>query len=191
MMWTKAVFLCISTCDATGGGLIALGTSQPLPGAPRTSSHARRWAARATCAAHRVAHYRGGPCEPSKPMAVAFIPAAERAALGVVASDALRVVAPGYVLGTWEQLAPLAARRHAASGTTTTINVVWGYAGWGKTQILAEIARGGWGLVELSEFESRRPDALLDIEWELDHEWSRIVALAKCAPRSEYWRRGG
>ena len=48
MMWTKAVFLCISTCDATGGGLIALGTSQPLPGAPRTSSHARRWAARST-----------------------------------------------------------------------------------------------------------------------------------------------
>ena len=27
------------------------------------------------------------------------------------------------------------------------LNVFWGLAGWGRTQLLGEIARGGWGLM--------------------------------------------
>ena len=34
--------------------------------------------------------------------------------------------------------------------TITKIHVVWGCGGWGGTQVLAEIARGGWGLCELN-----------------------------------------
>lgn len=203
MMWTKAVFLCISASN----GLVALGTSQPLPGPPRSrlALVARgQWsgAARRDCAAYQVRHFKGGPCEPALPMVVAFVPDDELAALvehckssssggGLAGLDRLRRVAPGYLVGDFETLRPIALARHATRGVCTTLRVVWGYAGWGKTQILAEIARGGWGLVALTDFVAGRPDASLDVEWELDCGWSRIVNVARCAPRSEYWRRGG
>ena len=59
--------------------------------------------------------------------------------------DDLREIPPGYVLGSWDAIESRANMRHAKNQACTTINVVWGYAGWGRTQIFAEIARGGWG----------------------------------------------
>ena len=75
------------------------------------------------------------------------------------------------------------------SSTTTTLTkvaVIWGCGGWGGTQVLAEIARGGWGLVEIEKYVSTRPDASLATDFALDFDWSRMISIAKVAPKSEY-----
>ena len=66
------------------------------------------------------------------------------------------------------------------------INVVWGCGTWGNTQVLAETARGGWGIVQVPEYLSLRPDPTLPMDWLLDFEWTRLVPLARLAPQSEY-----
>ena len=71
-----------------------------------------------------------------------------------------------------------------------TINVVWGLGGWGFTQVLAETARGGWGMVPAADYLKIRPDAALEMDWCLDFEWSRIVPLARTAPQTDYHRQG-
>jgi len=66
--------------------------------------------------------------------------------------------------------------------------VAWGCAGWGGTQILAEIARGGWGVVTVQDYLALRPDPEMEMDWLLDFEWSRVLPLARTAPSTEYSR---
>ena len=68
----------------------------------------------------------------------------------------------------------------------TKVAVIWGCGGWGGTQVLAEIARGGWGLVNIDMYVDERPDASLPTDFQLDFDWSRMVSLAKVAPKSDY-----
>ena len=74
----------------------------------------------------------------------------------------------------------------AAAGATpsVTINVVWGCGAWDGTQILAEIAHGGWGLVTIADYEAIRPDPQMEMDWLLDFDWLRVVPLAKVVPRA-------
>ena len=82
-----------------------------------------------------------------------------------------------------------AAAAGAPPQPPTTLNCGWGYGGWGGTQVLAEIGRGGWGLVAPPEFLALRPDAALEMDWSLDFEWTRIVGVARLPPPSEYSRK--
>ena len=102
-------------------------------------------------------------------------------------SKGVAFVPPGWIFGDFCSV-EVALKKHkvGAPSFPTTINVVWGCGGWGHTQALAEIARGGWGLVTVDDYLAIRPDASLPMNWTLDFEWSRIVPLAKLAPRSEY-----
>ena len=77
----------------------------------------------------------------------------------------------------------------SSAAKTVTVNVVWGYGGWGGTQILAETARGGWGMVTVEQYIEQHPDPDIEIDWQLDFEWSRIVSLARLAPKTEYTTR--
>ena len=47
-----------------------------------------------------------------------------------------------------------------------------------------------WGLIHVDDFLAIRPDPDLELSWELDFEWSRIVPLGRVAPKSEYTKRG-
>ena len=71
----------------------------------------------------------------------------------------------------------------------TKVHVIWGCGGWGGTQVLAEIARGGWGLVTLEEWLKERPDSELPVDFELDFGWERAINQARLAPKSEYSTR--
>jgi putative AlgH/UPF0301 family transcriptional regulator len=193
--------------DGSGGGLIAVSTSQPLPSGPPDDVHARlgaaevrRWAALAAApqtpdsgtGAVRVRHYDGGPLERSTPIAVAHVPASADASAAArfksLAGTGVRRVPPAWVYGPFGAVADVV--REAAAPAATTVNVVWGYGGWGGTQVLAEIGRGGWGLVSVPAYLALRPDPTLEISWELDLEWNRIVPIAKLPPPSEYSRAG-
>ena len=198
--WTKTVYLMLRS----RGGLVAVGTSLPVDPPRHWDGYVASVCADATDrASFRVRHYDGGPVEPRNAVAVLHVP--EGGELPKSVTGALHCVGPHMYFGSFEAAAALAiARRRAReddddddkvvgeekAATTTTINVVWGVASWGETQILAEIARGGWGIVEVNDWIGIRPDRTMDVDWPLDFEWSRIVGLAKCAPKTEYTRRG-
>ena len=76
-----------------------------------------------------------------------------------------------------------------AAQPSLTINTVWGCGSWGMTQVLAEVARGGWGIVTVEEYLAQRRDPTLPMDWLLDFEWTRVVPLARLAPQTEYSRR--
>ena len=93
--------------------------------------------------------------------------------------------------GTFDAVASVVEQHHvgdSSSETTTKIHVIWGCGGWGGTQVLAEIARGGWGLCEFKDYLALRPDKEFPTDFGLDFDWSRIVQLSKVAPKSEYSR---
>ena len=114
--------------------------------------------------------------------------------------DKLQVVEPGWVVGAFENVEAAVraqggtsgggAAGAAGSGGAVVINVVWGCGTWGFTQVLAEIARGGWGIVTVEEYLKIRPDDSLQMDWLLDFGWTRVLPLARLAPATEYMERG-
>ena len=177
--WTRAVFLMISAHN----GMIALGTTLKL----NLSSVPRRMR---SCDAFTVTHYDSGPVEPNRMLAVTNMLNLDFCTEEDLDRVSLQRIEPGILLGSFDDVATLAQIRYRKTGVQSKINVCHGLAGWGKTQILAEIARGGWGIVTVSDFISSRPDPTMDVDWDLDYDWSRLVGLAKCAPKTEYTRRG-
>ena len=144
------------------------------------------------------------------PIAIAHVAEPSAAAWATQHSESLSTLAPGWVYGhDFDAVATAACKSSevrqqrkkdaggggdgdsvaAASPPPPMINVVWGCGGWGHTQILAEIARGGWGLVTVEDYLAIRPDASMEIDWLMDFEWTRICPLAKLAPRSAYTQR--
>merc|ERR1712146_430315 len=82
----------------------------------------------------------------------------------------LQRIEPGILIGSFDDVSRLAQIRYRKTGVRSKINLCHGLAGWGKTQILAEIARGGWGIVTVSDFVSSRPDPSMDVDWDLDYD---------------------
>ena len=143
------------------------------------------------------------------PIAIAHV-AEPSAAAWAAQHESLSTLAPGWVYGhDFDAVATAACksnevwqRKEAGSdrdgdsiaaasppSPLPMINVVWGCGGWGHTQILAEIARGGWGLVTIEDYLAIRPDASMEMDWLMDFEWTRICPLAKLAPRTAYTQR--
>jgi hypothetical protein len=115
----------------------------------------------------------------------------------VPGAPTLPSTAPGFVRGSIDELAAVAKARHAHNGTTTVVHVFWGYAGWGETQLLAEIARGGWGLVERTTYVAARRERRGSTQAEAEHAqydlaedfgWEAMAPIACLAPKSEYTR---
>jgi len=142
--WTKAVFLMLhAQAGGDKGGLLAVSTSQPLSGPPADvrlgAAAARRWQAlRDTpLPGTRVRHYDGGPLDRGSPIAVAYVPAsaAEPARLRSLTAGGVQRALPAWVYGGYDAVAAVVQEAQAASAaaplTLTTINVVWGYGGWG------------------------------------------------------------
>lgn len=191
--WTKAVFLMIDTGTTAEPRLIAVSMSAPLPeGPPRDvlasmgSSERRRWTTLPS-----VRHFDGGPMQRKQPIAVAHVQGDQAAVAGAARSNGVGFVPPGWIIGSYKDVDLAIKNMNSAQlQPPTNINLVWGCGGWGHTQVLAEIARGGWGLVNIEDYMAIRPDNDMEMDWMLDFEWNRIIPLAKLAPRTEYTSRG-
>ena len=140
----------------------------------------------------QVRHFDGGPLQRGDPICVAQVANAEAWEERVRGVQAI----PGnWIFGSYPAVAAVAEAVASGAGTSSgrtrkfTINVVWGYGGWGGTQILAETARGGWGMVTVDQYTEHHPDPELEMDWLLDFEWSRIVSMARLAPKTEYTTR--
>ena len=150
------------------GSLLAVSMSMPVPGPPADcgagASVRRIWAERGGKSAskkYRLQHYDGGPLQRDTPIAVAHV---SKAAQWAMQPDSgVQFVPPSWIYGSFDAVASVVSSdtaetsgrsgaevgEESAAGITrcttsmATINVVWGFGGWGGTQILAEIARGG------------------------------------------------
>ena len=178
--WTKTVFLILSATK----GMLAVNTSRPMD---PPANGKKRWA-KAGGGGVKLVHLNGGPVAPEHVAGIAWLPWLKRAAGGAK----FREMAPGLYYGEIEELSGEAKAQHKRApqppGHEHEVYVIHGYAGWGGTQILAEIARGGWGLVPQEEYLKIRPDPALPFVFDLDLDWARIVPLAQHAPKSEYSR---
>lgn len=128
-------------------------------------------------------HYDGGPVQASQTIAMAYIPEASTLPGG----SEVESTPPGFVRGPVEVIAAITKHRFKKTNVPTTVHVFWGYAGWGETQMLAEIARGGWGLVE-AECHVAVKEGGEDGPYVLarDFAWETIAPLGCFAPKSEY-----
>eukprot|EP00939_MAST-03C_sp_MAST-3C-sp1_P005335 g5335.t1 len=214
MHWTKAVYLMINARS----GLVALGTTLKIVAPKHWDTYVRTVVCSedgvGVDGSFRCVHYDGGPVQPRKAIAVMHVPEYDnllrvrrelRAKGDPKAKEYdclvdLQRVRPDVLFGSFETAAAVAVVRYrerdvasllsSSSKSPSVINVVWGVAAWGETQILAEIARGGWGIVEMKDYVAIRPDVSMDVDWDLDFDWSRVVGLAKTAPKTEYTRKG-
>ena len=211
------LLLSVGDSGENTGGCIAVSTSQPIPEPPHdihlSPAELHMWKALKSAPSpgmpgFRIRHYDGGPLDRASPLAIAHVPLFSRISSvrmkSVVKGRAASVqcISPSWIFGRVEDViaivqeaavmpasaATVGAASAPPSPNETTINIVWGYGGWGVTQALAEIGRGGWGLVSADSYLALHPDAALEISWDLDFEWSRMVEIAKIPPPSEYSR---
>jgi ubiquitin-conjugating enzyme E2 J2 len=189
LTWTKAVFLMISTGTRASPHLMAVSMSVPLSkGPPKdalallSSRKQKFWKGKFK----NVIHYDSGPMQRGEPLAIAHILGNAQATQLASSYQNVQLVSPAWVVGDFEEILALVARHQQTHQGAVTIRVCWGCGGWGHTQILAEIARGGWGIVSMKDYEKIRPDKNVEIDWPLDFEWMRMISMAKMAPQSEY-----
>eukprot|EP00039_Didymoeca_costata_P029127 m.23396 g.23396 ORF g.23396 m.23396 type:complete len:617 (-) comp7494_c0_seq4:292-2142(-) len=173
MHWTKSCFLILNATK----GVVAINMSRQIP---KPADYFLP-----PVAGVHVQHFNGGPCQPSSPLALAYVPNHDMHYLRArrCASAAL----PGFIQGNPDDVLTLCDEQYRETNMPTTLYIVWGYAGWGETQILAEIARGGWGMVEFSKYNAVRGDRQHCVyDFEQDFPWNRVVELACFAPKTEY-----
>lgn len=90
-----------------------------------------------------IRHYIGGPCDPNTPYVLLEIPNSKfnindikKSNISVVIKNQSFVIIFGQLNGVKISLLE----------SCSIMKVFWGIAGWSKTQLLGEIARGGWGV---------------------------------------------
>lgn len=118
-----------------------------------------------------VAHYVGGPCDPSQPFGVIALP--DRLIQQYETNGTL-IMGRFYIAelnkNFFKQI-PIECDH---------LKVVWGFAGWGSTQFLAEVAKRSWGLVN-------KDDGKVNFtNWDYEMSWNVLERGAKVAPESEY-----
>ena len=52
------------------------------------------------------------------------------------------------------------------------VSVIWGVAGWSRTQLLGEIARGGWGISKSGYYDNKKDQNIL---WEHFLEKEKVI----------------
>ena len=216
MTWTKASFLMIQA-SKRGLLAVSTSMpvkAPPLNGTGVSSSDIKRWKMKNDLLLQNVdgktpwyiQHYDGGPMERDEPMAVVHVRNMNEK---LAKSLSVLYVPPYFIYGTYENVENVLKNEKyrmnggggsssssssssssggSATSTLTKVAVIWGCGGWGATQVLAEIARGGWGLVEYNQYVNIRPDSNMSTDFQLDFDWSRMISIAKVAPKSEYTR---
>ena len=104
-----------------------------------------------------INHFIGGPCEPNTPFGLIRIrrnmisrEELNRIGVGVVSNLTENNEDIQFVFGNVYVIFEIIRQVFTAiilTNNNINLNVFWGLAGWGRTQLLGEIARGGWGLM--------------------------------------------
>lgn len=95
----------------------------------------------------KVTHFIGGPCNPNIPFYLINIKESSLKNIDLERFNIVKVVTDmenTFIFGQLYEL--LGNLGYQYLDTLNYISIIWGIAGWSKTQLLGEIARGGWGL---------------------------------------------
>lgn len=129
-----------------------------------------------------LTHYAGGPCYPANPTAVTVLTAMHPDEL----KDA-NVRLGGHQGGLWvsgdlDDVAAVARSDALRSGQPPTVDCMWGDARWSRVQLLAEIARGSWGVcrAEVPDLCKIGTEAQpVHVDWHELNTGDRLVYAAK------------
>ena len=104
-----------------------------------------------------INHFIGGPCEPNTPFGLIRIKKnsisineLNRVRVSIVDNLTEKEENIQFIFGTANIIFEIVRQAYPVLILTDNkvhINIFWGLAGWGRTQLLGEIARGGWGLM--------------------------------------------
>eukprot|EP00928_Gymnodinium_smaydae_P070397 TRINITY_DN54242_c0_g1_i1.p1 TRINITY_DN54242_c0_g1~~TRINITY_DN54242_c0_g1_i1.p1 ORF type:complete len:1126 (-),score=276.04 TRINITY_DN54242_c0_g1_i1:79-3456(-) len=158
-----------------------------------------------------IEHFIGGPVEPASALSVTELAnfdalVARSPELAARASSKLRKLRikndlffgdldtilslAGEYVAAAAKLRPAAMDETASTdagsslpAVRVTIKVFWGYASWDGTQLLGEIARCGWGLLECPESLG-----MVNGMWDKVSTWEQVVDSTRAAQESEYSR---
>lgn len=89
-----------------------------------------------------VKHHIGGPCKPEIPYGLVNL--IDYKDLNISKVRKIN----NYLFGTLKNIINVAEQIYKQTEKIVEIKIYWGFAGWGKTQILGEIARGSWGITD-------------------------------------------
>lgn len=124
--WTETAFLILSARK----GVVAVNLSRPI-------DRPQGWTNKLSHPGVEFVHYSGGPVQTDLPLGFAW--AAGESGLDPAGLD---VTPPGFARAGPDELSKLAKAHFKKTGKVTKVILIWGYAGWGETQMIAEIARG-------------------------------------------------
>lgn len=94
-----------------------------------------------------ITHIIGGPCNPRVPFYLINVKQKVIENLNFEMLNIVKVFSNGedtYIFGQLYEF--LNSFAYKSIHSVNNVFVIWGIAGWSKTQLLGEIARGGWGL---------------------------------------------
>merc|ERR1712070_833192 len=111
----------------------------------------------------------GGPVEPDEVLAMVEIPQDLEMKFKAIE------VKKGLHVGDVSVITSIANTAFKLTGAKPVLKVFWGYAAWGHTQLLAELARRSWGLVLSDSYRD-------------DVGWDEVVDAVLIAKESEYSR---
>ncbi|CAD7947621.1 unnamed protein product [Amoebophrya sp. A120] len=192
--WTYAVYLIASEEPASrredghvlGVNLVAMANPEPpqrvdsnLPGFRRlTVSPMNAWKqsyrklVEKQPFVRKISHYNGGPVEPDKCFALANLPSLTKTKY----KESSLNIRDDMYFGNLASIANLAQLHYDNTREASHLRIYWGYAAWGTSQLLAEIAKRHWGInTEPYEFEPLPvwDDAVVNISMAKESEYSK------------------
>ena len=175
--WTKTIFLIVKKINGVIAVNLTLKIDNPLKSIDRspfrqdkgTCSPLKVWneeySEMSTLYYIEYTHFIGGPCYPDKPFAIIKLLNNEQDMINSLNVTQIN----NYIFGKLSNVVHFAKIRFQRTQIKSKLKIFWGYAGWDKTQILAEIAKRSWGVC--INYYSK---------------WETAIKHSKVAKKSEY-----
>eukprot|EP00656_Telonema_subtile_P043434 TRINITY_DN49796_c0_g1_i1.p1 TRINITY_DN49796_c0_g1~~TRINITY_DN49796_c0_g1_i1.p1 ORF type:complete len:317 (-),score=103.40 TRINITY_DN49796_c0_g1_i1:142-1092(-) len=112
-----------------------------------------------------VVHHRGGPCMDGRITSITLLHATHPEELESSSEVHVGGKQGGlWVVGPLEEIALLAAQDvlRREEGTRALVKAFWGTARWSRTQLLGELAHGGWGMCRAEAADAFPKEAVVN-----------------------------
>ena len=120
-----------------------------------------------------VKHFIGGPCNPLSPFYLINIDTKAIEKIDIKKYNIVKVLSKDKHTIIFGQLYELLNKLDIdLSAHIRFVSVIWGVAGWSRTQLLGEIARGGWGISKSGYYDNKKDQNIL---WEHFLEKEKVI----------------
>jgi len=203
--WFQGVYLIITSSDGGedgNGSVHAFNLNRPV----ETLGEEEAWPAQLRAGVAKttamlaptgvtVCHFLGGPCAPDMPVALTVLECPEGEEPDFPGAVVLREGCSCAVIGGLDTMAALSAAQQENPVDPywkARVHLYWGLAGWTKTQLLGELARGSWGMCKgtIPEIEPLGAEAEAAAGlWEVIHAADRLHFAPNNEMQDPNWGR--